>query len=154
MNRKAVQDYTFRDGTFIPKGTFVAAAARDLQFDADFYPDPTVFDPRRYAGQGGASKDNSARTDDHYLIFGHGRHAWCALRRGFQCAGRLLMMPCSPGRFFAATVLKAILAHIVVTYDVKLPGDSRTLPPPMWVSASLVPNHKADVLFRKRDVCQ
>ena len=47
-------------------------------------------------------------------------------------------------------VLKAILAHIVVTYDVKLPGDSRAIPTPMWVSASLVPNHKADVLFRKR----
>ena len=80
MNRKAVKDYTFADGTFIPKGTFVAAAARDLQFDGDFYAYPTVFDPRRYAGKGGASKDNSARTDDHFLIFGHGRHAWYALR--------------------------------------------------------------------------
>ena len=60
----------------------------------------------------------------------------------------------SPGRFFAAMVMKTMLAHIVVTYDVKLPGDSRSIPKPMWVSASLVPNHKADVLFRKRAVHQ
>lgn len=58
----------------------------------------------------------------------------------------------STGRFFAATVLKVLTAHTVVTYDVKLPGNSRSIPPPMWISTLLFPNRKANVLFRKRDV--
>ncbi|EPS93542.1 hypothetical protein FOMPIDRAFT_93729 [Fomitopsis schrenkii] len=135
LNRIALQDYTFADGTFIPKGTSVAVASRNLLLEADCYVNPTVFDPRRYEGEGGSPKDNSARTDDHYLVFGHGQHA------------------CS-GRFFAVTVLKAMLAHIVITYDVKFPGGSRSIPPPMWIGGSRVPNGKANVLFRKRDVCE
>ncbi|EPS93532.1 hypothetical protein FOMPIDRAFT_93720 [Fomitopsis schrenkii] len=135
LTRKAVQDYTFADGTYIPKGTIVAAASRDLQLEADHYVDPAVFDPRRYEGQGGSSKDDSARTDEHYLVFGHGQHT-------------------CPGRFFAVTELKVILAHIVVTYDVQLPGGSRSIPQPMWLGVSLIPNRKANVLFRKRDVCE
>ncbi|EPT01203.1 hypothetical protein FOMPIDRAFT_1048925 [Fomitopsis schrenkii] len=132
IKRKAVQDFTFTDGTFIPKGTFVAVAARAFQFDADYYADPAVFDPRRYEGERGGSKDNSARTD---LVFGLGHHT-------------------CPGRFFAATALKALLSHIVVTYDVKLPGGSRSIPQPTWIAESFVSNSKANVLFRKRDVCK
>ncbi|EPS93133.1 hypothetical protein FOMPIDRAFT_87229 [Fomitopsis schrenkii] len=135
VSRIAVQDYTFADGTFIPKGTMVSAASRNLLLEADHYVDPAVFDPRRYEGEGGSPKDNSARTDDHYLVFGHGQHA------------------CS-GRFFAVTVLKAMLAHIVVTYDVKFPGGSRSIPPPMWLGVAMLSNRKANVLFRKRDVCE
>lgn len=60
----------------------------------------------------------------------------------------------SPGRFFAATALKALLSHIVVTYDVKLPGGSRSIPQPTWIAESFVSNSKANVLFRKRDVCK
>ncbi|EPS99898.1 hypothetical protein FOMPIDRAFT_85689 [Fomitopsis schrenkii] len=133
VNRIAVQYDAFADGTFIPKGTMVSVATHSLQLEADRYVDPAVFDPLRYEGQGGSPKDNSARTDDHYLVFGHGQHA------------------CS-GRFFAVTVLKSMLAHIVATYDVKSPGGSRSIPPPMWIGASRLPNGKANVLFRKRDI--
>ena len=31
----------------------------------------------------------------------------------------------SPGRFFAANQLKAILAHIVLNYDLKIGGDGK-----------------------------
>ncbi|KAI0725682.1 cytochrome P450 [Fomitopsis betulina] len=132
MSRKAVRDYTFADGTFIPKGTMVVAATHCLHFEADRYGDPAVFDPRRYDGLS-SSKDNLTTMNDHYWSFGHGQHA---------CTGR----------FFAATVLKVLTAHTVVTYDVKLPGNSRSIPPPMWISTLLFPNRKANVLFRKRDV--
>ena len=56
---------------------------------------------------------------------------------------------CSPGRFFAANELKAMMAHVVMNYDVALetPGE---VPPPMWVATALVPNKDANVLFRKR----
>jgi cytochrome P450 len=39
-------------------------------------------------------------TSPDHLVFGHGRHA-------------------CPGRFFAAMELKAMLAHILINYDLK-----------------------------------
>ena len=56
---------------------------------------------------------------------------------------------CSPGRFFAANELKAMLAHILLNYDVKMAnGGGR--PENMRIGQSSLPNTKAEVLFRKR----
>jgi hypothetical protein len=56
---------------------------------------------------------------------------------------------CSPGRFFAANELKAILCHILLNYDIKMAnGGGR--PEDMWFGRSSLPNTKAEVLFRKR----
>lgn len=55
----------------------------------------------------------------------------------------------SPGRFFAANELKAMVAHVVMNYDVKLEKEGE-VPPPMWVATSLVPNPTASVYFRRR----
>ena len=52
----------------------------------------------------------------------------------------------SPGRFFAATELKSMLAHIVVTYDIKLEDDT----PRPRARASTLPDLSAKVVFRRR----
>ncbi|KAH9838661.1 cytochrome P450 [Rhodofomes roseus] len=138
VNRKALQDFTFLDGTFVPKGTFVAAAARPIHWDEEHYANPEAFDPWRFANMSNrnfktAASEQLVKTNDHYLLFGHGRHA-------------------CPGRFFAATLLKLILAHVVTTYDVKFADsmDAHAVPPPTWVSVSMIPNRKAKVLFCER----
>jgi len=56
---------------------------------------------------------------------------------------------CSPGRHFAANLLKGLLAHLVLNYDVKLENDG-VRPTNMWADGSLVPNQTAEVMFRKR----
>ncbi|KZT66093.1 cytochrome P450 [Daedalea quercina L-15889] len=131
MARKALQDFTFSDGTFIPAGTFVDAPSHSLHHDGRIYKNPHIFDPFRFA----SSSDEGTRyqmvaTSTDYIPFGHGRHA-------------------CPGRFFVAIELKTMLAHIAVTYDIKL---ERAGDPPLgrWIGASLVPDRKAEVLFRKR----
>ena len=55
----------------------------------------------------------------------------------------------SPGRFFAANELKAMLAHLVLNYDIQTvePG---VRPQDEYFSAAIVPNTKAIVMFRKR----
>lgn len=55
----------------------------------------------------------------------------------------------SPGRFFAAMELKAMMAHLVLNYDVKLENNG-VRPPDIWLGGYCVPNQKANVLFRKR----
>ena len=51
----------------------------------------------------------------------------------------------SPGRFFAANELKAMLAYIVLNYDVKLPENEQ-------VSDPLEANQESPILFRRRKI--
>jgi hypothetical protein len=55
----------------------------------------------------------------------------------------------SPGRFFAASELKSMLAHVVVTYDVKL-EDNVTHPPSQHIGTFIAANPRAKVMFRNR----
>ena len=54
----------------------------------------------------------------------------------------------SPGRSFATTELKALLAHIVITYDLKL-EEGKKVPRQLCIGTSCIVRN-ADVLFRKR----
>ena len=60
------------------------------------------------------------------------------------------MIVSSPGRFFAANELKAMMAHIVMNYDVKFEHEG-VRPPNKWYGLSLGPDPTAKVLFRKRE---
>ena len=55
----------------------------------------------------------------------------------------------SPGRYFAANVLKGILAHIVVNYDLRLDGDGPR-PQPRYISIGVLPPPGGRVLFKRR----
>ena len=44
----------------------------------------------------------------------------------------------SPGRYFAAKELKAILAHIILNYDMKLGGDG-SRPPNVYFAMGVMP---------------
>lgn len=57
----------------------------------------------------------------------------------------------SPGRFFAANELKAMMAHIVISYDIKFENEG-IRPPNVPFSLTLIPAPTAKVLFRKRTV--
>lgn len=59
------------------------------------------------------------------------------------------MLLCSPGRFFAATVLKTMLAHVVLSYDVKR-GSDESVPSTLRVGDAVVPNPMAKVMIRVR----
>ena len=55
----------------------------------------------------------------------------------------------SPGRFFAANELKAMLAYIVLNYEIKMGGDG-TRPPNTYYGLIVYPPSDARVLFKKR----
>lgn len=54
----------------------------------------------------------------------------------------------SPGRFFAADLLKAIMAYTILHYDLKFKRPGR-IPDNLWFGSVIVPA-PANVLFRKR----
>lgn len=54
----------------------------------------------------------------------------------------------SPGRLFVTGELKLLLAHLVVTYDLKF-QEGKGVPPELRVATLCVPR-TSDVMFRKR----
>ena len=79
--RKAMTDFTFTDGTCVPKGTCVAVATQCVHHDETVYPNAHAFEPFRFAelhaeADGEGVKHQFATTTPEYLPFGHGRHAW------------------------------------------------------------------------------
>ena len=54
----------------------------------------------------------------------------------------------SPGRFFAANEVKALLAHVLVTYDMKF-EEGKQAPRTLVINAMRIPG-TANVMFRKR----
>ncbi|KAH8103130.1 cytochrome P450 [Cristinia sonorae] len=135
LTRIAVKDFTFSDGTFIPKGTMVSASSRAIHFDEENYENATAFDPWRYAelsksGDTSSLRNQFVNTHYDFQLFGIGRHA-------------------CPGRFFASLELKSMLADLVTTYDMKLERDG-VIPSPTWVGATVIPHRTAAVMFRQR----
>ncbi len=80
MTRLAMQDFTFSDGTFVPKGSLVSAAAGPMHQDEEFYEDAEIFNPWRFVNmreeEGEGTKHQMVTTSSEYVPFGHGRHAW------------------------------------------------------------------------------
>jgi len=83
MQRKAMKDFTFSDGTSIPEGTIVTAIHGPVNVDEEIYEDPLIFKPFRFAEarEGaddamGAVRNQIVTTSLQNLTFGHGKHAW------------------------------------------------------------------------------
>ncbi|KAF6749691.1 cytochrome P450 [Ephemerocybe angulata] len=140
LGRKAVKDFTFSNGLTIPAGYTVATSSAGIHYDPNIYEDPDTFNGFRFSDmrEKGSNEYDPLRhqmvsLDSTYLLFGHGRHA-------------------CPGRFFAVNEVKAMLAHIVINYDIKLPGGSREIPRGSWFAGSRAPHSTAEILFRKRQI--
>ncbi|KAH9849220.1 cytochrome P450 [Lenzites betulinus] len=134
LMRGARKDVTLSDGTFIPTGTILAVPVYSMHHDDALYADAEAFDPFRFARmrerEGEGAKHQYVNTSIDYVSFGHGKHA-------------------CPGRFFAANELKAMLAYIVLNYDMKLPGDGKR-PDNLYLGPTVVAAPTAEVMFRKR----
>ena len=156
--RKAVKDVTLSDGTRIPRGTLVAAAAVTAHSDdARYGPDAHAFDPFRFArlrerGAGAAVKHQLVNTSLDFLPFGHGKHAWCVSRL-LTLTPSALTAPRtihdSPGRFFAANEIKTMMAYLLLNYDIKFAEEGRR-PANILFGPANLPSTSAKVLLRKR----
>jgi hypothetical protein len=58
----------------------------------------------------------------------------------------------SPGRFFAANEVKAMLCYTVMNYDVKLPGGSTVRPCNQYFGNAGIPSQNDEVLVKRRQV--
>ncbi|TFK39713.1 cytochrome P450 [Crucibulum laeve] len=131
--RKALEDHMFYNNTFIPKGFTVSLPAEATMLDEAFYSNPEEFDPFRFSKVNvdqGSRRVDMVSVSNEYLPFGHGKHV-------------------CPGRFFAANEVKLMMAHLILTYDIKLENEG-VRPPDLCIATARIPNVKAEVMFRKR----
>ncbi|KAJ0420590.1 cytochrome P450 [Aspergillus carlsbadensis] len=104
LGRQANADVQLSDGTTIPRGSLLCVADVATR-DPTAYPNPNTYDPYRFVRlleRGGKSAYFASPSAQH-LGFGLG---------GYAC----------PGRFFASSVLKTILCHMLLRYDLKPVG--------------------------------
>jgi hypothetical protein len=154
MSRKARNSFTFLDGTVIPPNAFVSVAADYMHRSENNYSDPNKFDGFRFSDmldeEGEGPKHQIVTLGINHLPFGNGRHAWCvcSLPNKLTCCLYVSFF-LSPGRFFAATELKAMLAHVLVSYDVKFENEGVS-PASVRFGPSSFPSRSAKVMFRKR----
>ncbi|PWW77904.1 cytochrome P450, partial [Tuber magnatum] len=105
--RKIITPYTFIDGTFAPKDTWVGAASTTIHHSPELYKDPEIFDGFRFYEKR-QLKENSFHFQTtslalDYLPFGIGKNS-------------------CPGRFFATIELKVAVAYILCNYRLRLNG--------------------------------
>ncbi|OCH85653.1 cytochrome P450 [Obba rivulosa] len=80
--RKALKSFTFSDGAYTPKGFYVSAPF-SVHFDERFYPNAHTFEGFQFMQVDNPDDTTNnlvgagmANTNAHFLLFGHGKHAW------------------------------------------------------------------------------
>nr|Q3S2T8.1 RecName: Full=Dihydromonacolin L monooxygenase mokC; AltName: Full=Cytochrome P450 monooxygenase mokC; AltName: Full=Dihydromonacolin L hydroxylase; AltName: Full=Monacolin K biosynthesis protein C; AltName: Full=Monacolin L hydroxylase [Monascus pilosus]ABA02241.1 P450 monooxygenase [Monascus pilosus] len=104
MRSYALQNVTFSNGTFVPKGELVAVAA-DRMSNPEVWPEPKKYDPYRYM----RLREDPDKAFSAQLENTNGNHI------GFGWHPRAC-----PGRFFASKEIKIMLAFLLIRYDWKL----------------------------------
>jgi len=133
--RLTLRPFTFSNGVTIPAGTLISLPTRATHQDELIYENPNEFDGFRFAklreseGDVVASRHQLISASAKNLSWGLGRHS-------------------CPGRLFAASEVKLLLAHLIVTYDIKF-EDGKGAPPEFRIARLCIPR-TSDVMFKKR----
>ena len=138
LQRWTRKPFTFSNGLHVPAGYTIHSAAEMLQTDSVHHGEHAAeFDPWRWADirqdDAESLKHQMVATGSTLLHFGHGKHA-------------------CPGRFFAANELKAMLAHLVLEYDVRFKEGESRLPSLVVEHNILPPQMQLEIRKRQKTV--
>ncbi|KIM23342.1 hypothetical protein M408DRAFT_332370 [Serendipita vermifera MAFF 305830] len=145
LARIVMKDFTFSNGVCVPAGEMVQAVATGVHKDPAHYPEPLEFKPWRFYDltqaeakdtydPRAAAKYDIVSTSPTYLTWGLGRHA-------------------CPGKWYAAMIMKHLMAYLILHYDLKLPDSAKGKRPDDWVVAgACIPNTSARILLRRKQV--
>ncbi|KAL7625324.1 hypothetical protein AAE478_004540 [Parahypoxylon ruwenzoriense] len=139
--RKVMKPINLSDGTHLPAGTNLLAPMAGVAVDERYYPDPEVFDGLRFwklrqqrqSEPEAGNRWQFTSIGDANMNFGLGKHA-------------------CPGRFFAGSEIKMVLAHLLLHYDVRL-RDGEPRPAPNMFMMTKCPSTTAQIMFRRRSAC-
>ncbi|RYP39908.1 hypothetical protein DL767_002027 [Monosporascus sp. MG133] len=129
---------TTPSGLHLPYGAYIGILSYPILHDPVLYPEPETFRPFRFA-------ERREDADQQGLKMEKARQGWISVTKTYTAFGT--GRHACPGRFFAANMLKVMLAYLLLHYDLeKLPRRPRS---PTY-SVSLVPPLKATIRFKRR----
>ncbi|KAI5468190.1 cytochrome P450 [Mariannaea sp. PMI_226] len=135
VTRKATSSFGLSDGTWIPKGTYIAVAGEAMALDPDFYEEPKEFDARRFLDK----KNLPISPDREFSGIEPGNGMWGA--------GRLTC----PGRHYASALSKMIVANLLLKYDISFPEGQTTAPSKTEDDSNVLPDMTRTILLMERD---
>ena len=130
---------TLSDGiTKLQPGMLLSLPAGPMAKDSTYYQDPEVFNGERFLLIE-ELKDQAPRPSySEFTGIEPGNLSWGSGR--FTC----------PGRWYASTEMKLIIATILTRYDVRFPDGQTTRPPNWYFDDAIQPSRKQDILLRSR----
>lgn len=138
FNRKLAKSVTFADGTVLPRGTCITMPSVAVSRDPTYFENPDEFDGFRFydkrsatASKSEANRQSFAAIGPDNLAFGFGKTA-------------------CPGRFFAGTQIKVVLASIILRYDVSFPKGQTKRPDNIYKGGLIQPDPRQKIVFKRR----
>ncbi|KUI72796.1 Ent-kaurene oxidase [Cytospora mali] len=137
FNRKIMSSIRLSDGTILPRDTVVAAPGGPMSRDPKFYDEPQRFDGLRFYRADDSRDASSASTQD-YVGIEPGNLSWGNGR--FTC----------PGRWYAAVMIKLILAKLLLEFDVSFPPGQTGRPLNGKYDTDVHPDFDQKIVLRRR----
>ncbi|KAL3431896.1 cytochrome P450 [Aspergillus tetrazonus] len=141
VRRKALRPFVFSDGTNLAKGDVACIPMQPALQNPESYVDPLTFNPHRFLKDTmtstnlSSSRSRFTDVDVAFPIWGLGKHA-------------------CPGRLYASLLLKLVLAHVLLRFEIKLPdGNRRSEKRSFYWRSAIVPRSGAVLYFRERGSC-
>ncbi|KAI0004374.1 cytochrome P450 [Xylariaceae sp. FL0662B] len=139
--RYVAKPVTLSDGTRLPAGSMIETPHALAMTDSTVFENPEEWDAHRFVNlRNGTSKDllgyknkeqyQFATVTKDFMHFGYGRHA-------------------CPGRFFAAHVIKLIVARLLLEYDIKMPEGVTERYPNLVMGIDSMPDPTKELVFKK-----
>ncbi|KAH8828909.1 cytochrome P450 [Flagelloscypha sp. PMI_526] len=137
-SRRVLKPFTFSNGQIIPPGFEVVVPAKAIHLDKSNYENPREFRPFRFSDMDLDSVEEEVESDTRSFV---------AISKTFTLFGAPGRHNC-PGRFFAATEIKLVMAYLVINFDMRFKNGKR--PENHVLGPALSANETAQVLFKKR----
>ncbi|RYP33120.1 hypothetical protein DL767_004905 [Monosporascus sp. MG133] len=135
FNRKLAKSLRFADGTLLPRGTYITMPSVAVSRDPEYFTNPEEFEgfrfyEKRSSAKSEANRHSFAAIGPENLAFGFGKTA-------------------CPGRFFAGAQIKAVLANIILNYDVSFPGGQTKRPDNLYKGGLIQPDPRQKIVFKQ-----
>ncbi|KAJ5906643.1 uncharacterized protein N7473_003559 [Penicillium subrubescens] len=162
MHRIVKTPLTLSDGLHLPKGVHICFPSGPISKDPNFISNPAIFDGFRWC-QDPADRDalRSSSTTSNGKTEKEKKEVTGRLLAPSPTTSFISISPSNmhfgfgrqacPGRFFAASTIKAIMSRIIMDYEFKFEGDRvGWRPANIGIGEHIFPNTNTRVLFRKR----
>lgn len=137
VRRRALQDFHLSDGTKANKGDWLVTPFQAVNYDDNYYRNAASFDAFRFVKQSAEGSGIPSATNES--PFAEPTAIW-----HFWGSGKITC----PGRFYASTAVKLVLAHFLLDFDMEL-VDKKA--PRSWNWRTTInPRKDVRIIFRPR----